>query len=175
MIELLVVIAIIGIVSGVVTQNVTTSRSKARDNIRLDQIDQIHKALEISATSETNKLPYSGGNWVCLGNMTSCAGGTIYSNVTVNTAVASGISGGTISSIPKDPLFTLGIGDAYLYNSNLNPSTPSEDCTSSTVCPRGAYLAWVAENNTMCGRGIHWYETTYGHLCILRIGDSVTN
>lgn len=178
LIELLVVIAIIGLVSGVITQNVTASRSKARDNIRLNQIDQIHKALEISATSGTNKLPYSGSsNWACLGSMSPCAGGDIYSNTTVNNAIAGGISGGTVSSIPRDPLFTSGIGDAYLYNSDLNP-TASGNCTTAPdpiTCPRGAYLAWVVENITMCGRGIHWIDPTNGPMCILRIGDAVTS
>lgn len=179
MIELLVVIAIIGLVSGVITQNVTTSRAKARDNIRLNQIDQIHKALEIAATSGTNKLPYSGGGtggqWVCLGNTTPCAGGAFNNYAPVNNAIESGISGGTVSSIPKDPLFTSGLGDAYLYNSNLNPaSSISGDC-DATTCPRGVYLLWVAENSATCGRGIYWDPVTNGYQCLLRIGNEVTN
>lgn len=177
LIELIVVFAIIGLISGVVVQNVTTSRAKARDNMRNAQIDQINKALEISiTTSGDNKFPWPGSSaWVCIGSTTPCAGGSFNNNATVNNAIANGISGRTVSSIPKDPLFASGVGDAYLYHPNITPSA-SGACITAGVCPNGAYLAWVVEQNTSsCGRGVFWQNVSNGYECLLRIGDAVTS
>lgn len=177
LIELLVAIAIIGVLSGVVLQSLNSARAKARNNTRLTQIDQINKALEISATGGNNKLPWPGSStWFCLGQTTPCWGGVYTNNATVNNAIASGIAGGSVNSIPKDPSFASGVGDVYLYHPNITP-TVSGSCTAST-CPNGAYLTWVVEKSTGCGRGIYWIPNANGSgnsECLLRIGNAVTN
>lgn len=181
LIELLVVIAIVGVLSGVVLQSLNSARAKARNNTRFTQIDQINKALELYATGGSNKLPYSDTetadtlSWRCLGLASGTCGGTanFSFNTTVNSAIAGNIAGGVI---PKDQRIPSGyIGDYYLYHSNVaNIITGGGNCTATT-CPAGAYLSWVVENSTSCGRGIFWQAVTYGSQCVLRIGNAVTN
>lgn len=186
LIELLVVIAIVGVLSGVVLQSLNSARAKSRNATRLTQIDQIHKAMEIFATlSGTNKLPYSGSPaanltfWRCIGLTTGqCWNGFAYDfNATVNNAVAQGIAGKTVASIPKDPFFTSSpsvAGDYYLYHSNAS-NIITGDC-GPTKCPAGAYLSWAIENSTNCGRGIRSGTIIAGkERCVLRIGNAVTN
>lgn len=172
LIELLVVIAIIGVLSGVILQSLNSARQKSRNATRLTQIDQINKALELSATGGTNQFPTTTGAWVCL-----LASGTCWSpaNYTfsppVNSALTSSIIGG---NVPIDPFFKAGIGDAYLYNSNV-PNITTGSCTATT-CPDGAYLSWVIENSTNCGRGNAWNLDVNGvgnTQCVLRIGNAI--
>lgn len=174
-IELLIVSAIIGLLSAVVLQSLNIARQKSRNATRLSQIDQINKAIELSATGGQNKLPYSGSTdqfqWACLGLSAGTCGGGVYGwYAPLNTAVASNIAGGII---PRDPSITGSIGDYYLYHSNM-PAINSGSCTP-TLCPAGAYLSWTIENNTNCGRGKLWIAVTAGNRCVLRVGDSVTN
>lgn len=186
LIELLVVIAIVGVLSSVVIQSLNSARAKSRNASRSTQIDQIHKAMEISATlSGTNKLPYSGTpvanltDWRCLGLTTgTCWDGIGYGfYAPLNNAVAQGIAGKTVASIPKDPFFTSNpsvAGDRYLYHSNV-PNITTSNC-NATKCPAGAYLSWTTENSTNCGRGVHWSNISAGkERCLLRIGNAVTN
>ena len=175
-IELLIVAAIIGLLSAVVLQSLNAARQKSRNATRLSQIDQINKAMELSATGGQNKLPYSGTTdqfiWTCLGATANCAGGSNYGwSPSLNTTVGNNIAGGVI---PRDPSISLGsIGDYYLYHSNM-PNITTGSCTP-TLCPAGAYLSWVVENSTNCGRGKLWIAVTSGNRCVLRVGDSVTN
>lgn len=179
-IELLVVAAIIGLISAVVLQSLNAARMKSRNATRLSQIDQINKALELSATGGTNKLPFTGGPppaWFCIGAFTPCGGGAYVNNAVVNNAIAASIAGGTVASIPKDPSLNGVIGDAYLYNPAVTPAI-SGNCTATT-CPSGAYLSWVIEQSTNCGRGIFWIPNVNGvigdSLCVLRLGNAVTS
>lgn len=186
LIELLVVISIIGVLSGVVLQSLNSARAKSRNATRLTQIDQINKALELSATGGTNKLPYSNGMYVCLGlagtgsTGESCNSQGDNTTDAVSTIVAqnmAGYSSGSLANIPKDPSLISGIGTRYLYHSNITP-IENGNCTATT-CPNGAYLVWVVENSTSCGRGIHWLNEAGGITgnsgCVLRIGNAVTN
>lgn len=186
LIELLVVIAIVGVLSGVVIQSLNSARAKSRNASRSTQIDQLHKAMEISATlSGTNKLPYSGTpvanltDWRCLGLTTgTCWNGIGYSFYTpLNNTVAQGIAGKTVASIPKDPFFPSNpsvAGDYYLYHSNVSDIN-TLNC-NPTKCPAGAYLSWAVESSTNCGRGVHWGTIIAGkERCLLRIGNAVTN
>ena len=177
-IELLIVSAIIGLLSAVVLQSLNTARQKSRNTTRLAQIDQINKALEISAVT-TIKLPWSNG-WVCLGHTTNntgtdCSAVANAQSPTINNTVRTNLAGGVI---PKDPSHASGlVGSWYLYHSNLVPVAQNE-CTAAT-CPQGAYLYWVTENSTICGRGKHWSSNVNGVTgnsgCLLRIGDMVNS
>lgn len=172
MIELLVVMAIIGVLSGVVLQNIASARIKSRDTARISTIDQVNKAIELSATGGTYKLPITTG-YVCLGLTTdtspTCSPLPNPIDTTVSNTVASNLAN---KAIPRDPKFQEGIGTAYLYHSNL--STPPAGITTGS----GAYLSWVAEGSTTssCGRGqMATDPVTNGRQCFLRIGNAVTN
>lgn len=184
-IELLIVAAIIGLLSAVVLQSLNAAREKSRNATRLSQIDQINKALELSATGGQNKLPYSGSAipnlnaWRCLGLGAgpTCAGVGYVGFTAVNTAIESNIAGGVI---PKDPSITANstYGDYYMYNSNTPAITVGgQECNGAgTTCPAGTYLSWVVEgSNPNCGRGKKWQVVPAGMWCVLRIGDTVAN
>ncbi|MFZ2303540.1 MAG: type II secretion system protein [Minisyncoccia bacterium] len=167
LIELLVVIAIIGVLSSVVLQSLNSVRAKSRNTQRLLAIDQIQKAMELAATGGTNSLPATSYNYYCLGlsadTVPTCSvSGTKFS-ATINTTVSNNLAGG---AIPRDPKFLNGIGAAYLYNSNTTP----------TGLPNGAYLSWVMESTSSCGRGVNSSPTTdvtNGRQCFLRIGNAI--
>ncbi len=180
LIELLVVIAIIGVLSSVVLQSLNSARTKARNAERLTSIDQINKAFELGATGGTNVLPFSNNTYACLGlagltgdvcTNTSSLNNTLSNNIALNMA------GGVI---PKDPTLISGIGFRYLYNSSIAPNigsfTGTNSCTAA-ICPSGAYLSWVVEGSTNCGRGHGWntHAVTGSTQCVLRIGNAVTN
>lgn len=169
-IELLIVAAIIGLLSAVVLQSLNTARQRSRNATRLSQIDQINKAMELYATGGANKLPYSGNQWSCLGLSSGTCWGGIGWYIQLNTAVSTNIAGG---AIPRDPSISTGSpGDYYVYHSSY-PAITTGNCTA-TLCPAGAYLSWVVENSTNCGRGKHWQNVSTGSQCVLRVGDQVT-
>jgi prepilin-type N-terminal cleavage/methylation domain-containing protein len=63
LIELLVVIAIIGVLSSVVLASLNTARAKARDAVRVSDLRNIQKALELYASDHGGTYPvvnYSG-------------------------------------------------------------------------------------------------------------------
>ena len=157
LIELLVVIAIISVLSGVVMQSLSSTRSKSRDAVRLQSIESIAKGFQVATTGANgNQFPTSGGIYACLGVTagTTCWEGpltTYNGNTAVNTVLKSGLAG---SIIPSDPLYLGVLGDKYLYHSNLTPASQ----------PNGAYLSWKREG-TSCGRGV-----VTGATCVLYIG-----
>lgn len=171
LIELLVVISIIGMLSGIVLSALNSARARSRDSARLTTVDQINKALELYATGGTFVLPSTGGNYACLGlatDTTPICGGLLSGNplvATANTALQNNLSG---KVIPRDPKFLNGIGTAYLYNSNVMPVTTP----ASTVA---AYLSWVMENATTCGRGVKLTgaQPANGTRCFLRVGNAI--
>jgi len=178
LIELLVVIAVIGVLSGVVLQSLQSARMRSRDAQRLTTIDQINKAIELSATGGTNQLPRTTG-YLCLGlaaNTSPTCTPSVFTldanNIAANAAVLTNIAA---NSIPRDPFFANGIGTAYLYNSNATPdTTPASDT--------GAFLSWVLEDRSLtakCGRGVRGSTVgnpnpiTNGTQCYLRIGNAI--
>lgn len=78
LIELLVVIAIIGILATIVLVSVSGARTKARDAVRMADIDQVSKSLQIyNIDHGTYPNPVSDDNcWIDLGVMTNCGSGT---------------------------------------------------------------------------------------------------
>jgi general secretion pathway protein G len=62
LIELLTVIAIIGILAGVVTVNVTSARSKARDAKRQADLNSVSAALEMYY-AKNKTYPTTAGGW----------------------------------------------------------------------------------------------------------------
>ncbi len=201
LIELLVVISIVGLLSSVILNATQSAREKARNKQRLQQIDQIEKAFSIYMTlSDTTKLPttnYSGGRNFCLGqggyysaNHRQCdpafttAPGPITVNTTIDTALSSVLAAGVI---PSDPYIKSRFGNSYQYNSDISPATllggsTFGECTATT-CPRGAYLFWVIEKSSDCGRGyyadlgsapneVYNLSNTVLSACYLRIGDA---
>jgi type II secretion system protein G len=102
LIELLVVLAIIGILAVVVLNQSTLARSKARDTVRKQNLDQLLKATNLYF-SQTGSLP-EGTSGLChsVSNATYVAAYT--------TALAP-----YIKSIPNDPTKYGQVGD-YVYN-----------------------------------------------------------
>ena len=139
------VISIIGLLSAVVLTSLSASRSSARNAQRLQNIDQIAKALQIVTTGTTNQLPASGGTAVCLGKAFCwCLGSTciIEEYPPLTGLLKSGISG---EELPLDPFWVDGQnGDAYVYNA-----------IATSPGPTGAYLYWTMEglSSQRCGRG----------------------
>lgn len=107
LIELLVVIAIIGILASVVLASLNTARAKGRDAMRISQLKEMQKALEMYAT-DNGTYPSSGSAWH--GTTTGCFGGN--GKTTLNPLV----TGGYISAIPEDPQPSGNL--CYLYRSD---------------------------------------------------------
>lgn len=97
LIELLVVIAIIGLLSSVVLASLNSARMKARDAMRMQQLGEIRKALELYY-SANGYYPQSGCGWDCNGYRYS------YSASSWN-ALASELAP-YISTLPVDPINT---------------------------------------------------------------------
>ena len=78
LIELLVVIAIIGILASIVLVSVSGARSKARDAVRMADIDQVSKSLQMYELDHGGyPNPVTDDTcWVDLGVTTSCGSGT---------------------------------------------------------------------------------------------------
>jgi general secretion pathway protein G len=92
LIELLVVIAIIGVLSSVVLSSLTSSRGRARDAKRIQEIQQLKLALDLYADSNDQTYPSGGAG----------------ENETIDPAAQSGSSLVTpltpyIRRIPQDP------------------------------------------------------------------------
>ncbi len=107
LIELLVVIAIIGILSSVVLASLNSARAKSRDAIRISQLKEVQKALEIYHL-DNGTYPSSGGAWH--GTTSGCYSGI--GKTTLNPLV----SGGYIAVIPEDP--RPAGSTCYLYRSD---------------------------------------------------------
>lgn len=163
LIELLVVVAIISVLSAVVLAGLTTAKTKSQNAVRLSDMDQIHKALELYATNGAS-FPSTGADaWFCVkkSNCVSPANIGVNSLPTLTAALTT-----SISKIPTDPKFTSGIGSDYTYSSNVDPDGVL------TVFSRGAYLSWVSDTSAVCGRGTYYIPVTNGYECFLRIGNS---
>lgn len=99
LVELLVVIAIIGILASVVLVSLNSARSKARDARRIADVHQLSLALE--SFYDSNK----GHDGVSTGQSYPSANGTVIDSLTLL------VTGGFLSTVPKDPEN----GSNYLY------------------------------------------------------------
>lgn len=110
LIELLVVIAIIGILASVVLASLNSAREKARDASRAAQVQEFAKALEIYFLDN--------GSYPCSQSGCSSSGVTNLRNSSGPGAEL--VSGGYISTIPEDPVYSSsvscnGSGSGYCY------------------------------------------------------------
>ncbi len=109
LIELLVVIAIIGILSSVVLASLNTARGKANDARRLQDLQQIAKALTIYRI-DNGKFPDPAGCYSVTKNANEAYG------LDNTTAIIPNFIGTYMSSVPGDPVYSsLGRGGNYMY------------------------------------------------------------
>lgn len=111
LIELLVVIAIIGILAGMVLVSVYGARAKARDALRMTDIDQVSKTLQIYQLDHGSyPNPVSDDScWIILGVTVNCGAGTANLNTLIQNY---------LSHPPKDP--QSGKGKEYRLNISSN-------------------------------------------------------
>lgn len=170
-IELIVVIAIISVLAVIVVASLQTARTKAQNSTRLNNIDQINKALEIYATAGgTNALPSASGT-VCLGSSAPsnyvCNDPGAHADTNVDNALRQYLAGNVI---PKDPTIAGLYGSTYYYT--FNSSAIAQGNCSAATCPAGTYLKWAMNGNTKdCGRGVWTYNlpNPSRDICVLRI------
>lgn len=107
-VELMVVVAIIGILSGIIITNLTSSKSKSRDAQRVSDVNQIQLALE-QYFDRCGQYPIPTGT----------SNGQIL--LTANNGCPSGITFSSyISVIPNDPVSKTQYG--YIVNSSALPT-----------------------------------------------------
>ena len=115
LIELLVVIAIIGLLASIVIASLSTVQAKARDARRVEDINQLQKALTIYL-SNAGTYPVS------------VATTTLTSTSTVGAALIAGEAMPTMPKDPTDPTYTYqyisnAIGSTYTLNFCLETNT----------------------------------------------------
>jgi type II secretion system protein G len=109
LIELLVVIAIIGILSSVVLASLNAARGKANDARRLQDLQEIAKALAIYRI-DNGKFPDPAGCYSVTKNSNEAYG------LDNTTAIVPNFVGTYMSSVPGDPVLApLGRGGNYMY------------------------------------------------------------
>lgn len=138
LIELLVVIAIIGTLSSVVLASLNTARGKGRDARRVQEVRQIHTALELYNISNGTYpvlTPITAAR--CLGTPSACWNSLISGDASLITALQP-----YMPSIPSDPAPNRGIGDRYIYvDGNVNRS-----CGAGLVT--GKFIVWMPDKIT---------------------------
>ncbi len=147
LIELLVVIAIIGILAGVVMNNLGQSRKKARDSKRVQEMRNLETALELYNLKHG---VYPGET-----NAQDTSVGLTPSGATIGGWAASSdlqalVSQGFISQLPKDPTNT---GSAFLgkyhyaYEPYSNTLLPSEgNCGTAVLKCKQFMLTYWSES-----------------------------
>jgi prepilin-type N-terminal cleavage/methylation domain-containing protein len=161
LIELLVVIAIIGLLSSITITSLDSAKRKARDSVRISEINEIITALELYATANGGNYPPDNAgpwHWTCLGHNSTetCWNGSYSGGDALNSALSP-----YISPIPDDPRNdTSCYGDSYLYH---NPEGDDS-----------AMLHWYYESDTQygnapCGRGYYGDINSCGNYCWLNL------
>ena len=160
LIELLLVISIIGLLSSVVLVSVNSVREKARDVVRLRDMDQIRKAMEMYANDHGGDYFNTGGTLVCLGvpSTEQCWGGP-RGNDALNAALAP-----YLAKIPKDPLYGGRIYGTYTYRSPGNWWLPGIG-TKTGSYSIAFELEKICPNNDNDCRGWKWAAWDNGFHC----------
>lgn len=133
LIELLVVIAIIGLLSSVAMASLNSARAKSRDALRLTQMQQVARALEMYY-SDHGQYPYSAQTES--GRNNSCQDGTSFSESfgDWNTVMGTLVSGGYLSRVPRDPVnsgYGTNFSLCYKYASYNTDSNQWKRCGTS--------------------------------------------
>ena len=109
LIELLVVLAIIGLLSSIVFTSLNTARAKARDALRKSQTSEFKTALELYFSTNGK---YPCGNSSCLSSVVPLTGNAL------SVPGVALVSGGSISSIPSDPIYPNGTPNSSIDCNN---------------------------------------------------------
>jgi prepilin-type N-terminal cleavage/methylation domain-containing protein len=113
LIELLVVLAIIALLSGLIMAGLGLARTKARDARRIDDIDQIRKALALHATA--------AGSYPTAATAVTINGTDILSTTLVST--------GSMTKTPRDPSRTY----SYTYQSTTGSTYTLSFCLETNT------------------------------------------
>jgi general secretion pathway protein G len=116
LIELLVVIAIIGLLASIVLASLSTVQAKARDTRRIEDVNQLQKALTLYS-SDFGHYPIAAATT------------TLTSTSTVGSAI---IASDAMSTMPRDPTIF-----QYSYVSNADGSSYSINFCLETDTVRG--------------------------------------
>jgi prepilin-type N-terminal cleavage/methylation domain-containing protein len=135
-IELLVVVAIIGLLSSVILASMNKSRGRARDTRRSEDVKQLVNAVNLYAT-ENGPFPLGAGIVACIGKNDgeTCWDTFAYAG---NTALNTGLQP-FLKVLPKEPLPSRGVGDAYLYTTHTMPV----NCSAPYI--EGPFILYRAE------------------------------
>ena len=156
LVELLVVVSIISFLSSIVLSTLNSTRGKARDARRLQDVNQLKIAFN-SYYADYGSFPLVANDTFCLGldNGSTCWEGyipndliphSIYGNTSLKTALAP-----YISTISADPDSTRTIGDRYIYSAGA----ANLHCSTAVA---GPYIVWQPEtigptSDKSCGAG----------------------
>lgn len=129
MIELLMVIAIIGLLAAIGIYTLGTVKARARDAVRVADVDQLRKALDLYANDNDSGYPLSAS--------AICINGTDI----VTTALK---NAGIISSPIADPVYTNDATNCYKY-------TSADGANFS--------IQYYLETDTIDSSGLHTFST----------------
>lgn len=146
LVELLVVIAIIGILSTVLLVQFSTSRAKARDVKRTEDIRDLRIALEMYANAN-GFYPNTGG-----GSVNNCDGST-----TFDTGLSSLITNKLLTRIPNDSLGTSPYCFSYQSPANDNdcPGSAGKQFVlvfATEVLTTNSYITYINTGGATGGR-----------------------
>lgn len=138
LIELLVVISIIGILAVLVSANLNSARSRARDASRKSDLRNISTALRLYY-NDKGTYPCSDGS----NQMRAC--GTAATCATVPACTWGGAWGIYMSKLPDDPLSATGVhyrytyinGDSYTLDACLENESDTGGIPSGELCSSG--------------------------------------
>lgn len=156
LIELLVVIAIIGLLASIVLANLTTTRAKARDAKRKEDLIQMRNALELYYTDHNSYPLASPGNW---GGVSTGPCGPGNGQTSGANAYIVGLVPTYIAVLPTDPS-PPGSCNGYIYNSDgTNYKFLVHNTPESFPGPGGAFYdpvrptwAWmICSGEPACG------------------------
>ena len=142
LIELLVVVAIVSLLSSIVMVSLNSARLKARNAMRISQIEQLRNAFSLALSDSPYPNVGTATVFTCL--TTSCvwSGTTYNADATVDAYLSSYIKK------PTDPSTSALVFNGFLY---LTPNNWAGD----HILPAGYYIAYMLEPGASnCGPGV---------------------